>query len=200
MGKIETDHTGSGGGITLSSDGTSLLLDGTAVGGGDFVHISTATITSSTASVEIGLPSGYDKFYILFDLWSTLKSGLYMQFSQDNGVSYMVSQYTMSQQNGSFSANLSWTSATYSGVICPDRGKFLQGNITILNASASTNTVFQSTSSNFAGGGGDTTAIAMSASGMSTSQSARINKIKMLGTGSYVWNTGKISLYGIKES
>ena len=34
MGKIETDHTGSGGGITLSSDGTSLLLDGTAVGGG----------------------------------------------------------------------------------------------------------------------------------------------------------------------
>jgi hypothetical protein len=34
MGKIETDHTGSGGGITLSSDGTSLLLDGTAIGGG----------------------------------------------------------------------------------------------------------------------------------------------------------------------
>ena len=33
MGKIETDHTGSGGGITLSSDGTSLLLDGTAIGG-----------------------------------------------------------------------------------------------------------------------------------------------------------------------
>jgi hypothetical protein len=34
MGKIELDHTGSGGGITLSSDGTDLLLDGTAVGGG----------------------------------------------------------------------------------------------------------------------------------------------------------------------
>jgi hypothetical protein len=33
MGKIELDHTGSGGGITLSSDGTSLLLDGSAVGG-----------------------------------------------------------------------------------------------------------------------------------------------------------------------
>ena len=33
MGKIEIDHTGSGGGITLSSDGTSLLLGGTAVGG-----------------------------------------------------------------------------------------------------------------------------------------------------------------------
>jgi len=34
MGKIELDHTGSGSGITLSSDGTDLLLDGTAVGGG----------------------------------------------------------------------------------------------------------------------------------------------------------------------
>ena len=33
MGKIEIDHTGSGGGITLSSDGTSLLLGGTAIGG-----------------------------------------------------------------------------------------------------------------------------------------------------------------------
>lgn len=34
MGKVEIDHTGSGSGITLSSDGTSLLLDGTAIGGG----------------------------------------------------------------------------------------------------------------------------------------------------------------------
>ena len=34
MGKIEIDHTGSGSGITLSSDGSDLLLDGTAIGGG----------------------------------------------------------------------------------------------------------------------------------------------------------------------
>ena len=34
MGKIELDHTGSGSGVTLSSDGTDLLLDGTAIGGG----------------------------------------------------------------------------------------------------------------------------------------------------------------------
>jgi hypothetical protein len=34
MGKIELDHTGAGSGITLSSDGTDLLLDGTAIGGG----------------------------------------------------------------------------------------------------------------------------------------------------------------------
>jgi hypothetical protein len=34
MGSINLDNTGSGSGITLSSDGTSLLLDGTAIGGG----------------------------------------------------------------------------------------------------------------------------------------------------------------------
>ena len=33
MGAINIDNTGSGGGITLSSDGTSLLLGGTAIGG-----------------------------------------------------------------------------------------------------------------------------------------------------------------------
>ena len=34
MGKIELDHTGAGSGVTLSSDGTDLLLDGAAIGGG----------------------------------------------------------------------------------------------------------------------------------------------------------------------
>jgi hypothetical protein len=33
MGKIELDHTGAGSGVTLSSDGTDLLLNGTAIGG-----------------------------------------------------------------------------------------------------------------------------------------------------------------------
>ena len=43
MGKIEIDHTGSGGGITLSSDGTDLLLDGSAVGGGGGASSNTGT-------------------------------------------------------------------------------------------------------------------------------------------------------------
>lgn len=52
MGKIEIDHTGSGGGITLSSDGTDLLLGGTAIGGGATEYTysdktSAYTITSS---------------------------------------------------------------------------------------------------------------------------------------------------------
>jgi trimeric autotransporter adhesin len=60
MGKIETDHTGSGGGITLSSDGTSLLLDGTAVGGSPDLYAenydgtSTKPSATGTNAVAIG--------------------------------------------------------------------------------------------------------------------------------------------------
>ena len=54
MGKIETDHTGSGGGITLSSDGTSLLLDGTAIGGGGGAYelVAHTSVATEAASVE----------------------------------------------------------------------------------------------------------------------------------------------------
>ena len=38
MGKIQIDHTGSGGGITLSSDGTSLLVNGVAPGGAGSIN------------------------------------------------------------------------------------------------------------------------------------------------------------------
>jgi len=54
MGKIETDHTGSGGGITLSSDGTSLLLDGTAVGGGGSPDLYAENPSSATAPSATG--------------------------------------------------------------------------------------------------------------------------------------------------
>ena len=49
MGKIELDHTGSGSGITLSSDGTDLLLDGTAIGGGGGADLYAANESSPTA-------------------------------------------------------------------------------------------------------------------------------------------------------
>lgn len=76
MGKIEFDHTGSGSGITLSSDGTDLLLNGTAIGGGgaalelyaenpvtptapsatgtNAVAIGTGAVSSGSTSVAIG--------------------------------------------------------------------------------------------------------------------------------------------------
>ena len=75
MGKIETDHTGSGGGITLSSDGTSLLLDGTAIGGGggdpdlyrDNPSSATTPVASGANAVAIGdgaTASGSDSYAI----------------------------------------------------------------------------------------------------------------------------------------
>ena len=60
MGKIEIDHTGSGGGITLSSDGTNLLLGGTAIGGGaldlyaENPSSATTPVASGSNAVAIG--------------------------------------------------------------------------------------------------------------------------------------------------
>lgn len=50
MGKVQIDHTGSGGGITLSSDGTSLLVGGSAVGGADLYAANDVSATAPTAS------------------------------------------------------------------------------------------------------------------------------------------------------
>jgi trimeric autotransporter adhesin len=63
MGKIEIDHTGSGGGITLSSDGTSLLLGGSAVGGGAALELydenpSTPTAPSATGTNAVAIGYG----------------------------------------------------------------------------------------------------------------------------------------------
>jgi len=61
MGKIELDHTGSGGGVTLSSDGTSLLLDGTAVGGGGALELyaeNPNSVTTPTAQATNSIAIG----------------------------------------------------------------------------------------------------------------------------------------------
>ena len=59
MGKIELDHTGSGSGITLSSDGTDLLLDGTAIGGLELYaeNPSSPTAPSATGSNAVAIGS-----------------------------------------------------------------------------------------------------------------------------------------------
>ena len=49
MGQIEINHTGSGGGVVLSSDGTDLLLGGSAIGGGAAAY----TIDTKTANYTI---------------------------------------------------------------------------------------------------------------------------------------------------
>ena len=49
MGAINVKHTGSGAAIALSSDGTSLLLDGTAIGGGGGADLYAANESSPAA-------------------------------------------------------------------------------------------------------------------------------------------------------
>ena len=59
MGSINIDNTGSGGAITLSSDGTSLLLGGSAVGGGaDLYAANPSSATDPTASGANALAIG----------------------------------------------------------------------------------------------------------------------------------------------
>jgi hypothetical protein len=63
MGSVNLDNTGSGSGITLSSDGTNLLLDGTAIGGGgggdpDLYRDNAVNATTPTAAGDNGIAIG----------------------------------------------------------------------------------------------------------------------------------------------
>jgi hypothetical protein len=64
MGSVNLDNTGSGSAVTLSSDGTDLLLDGTAIGGGggdpDLYrdNASSATTPSATGTNAVAIGSG----------------------------------------------------------------------------------------------------------------------------------------------
>lgn len=63
MGSINIDNTGSGSDVTISSDGTSLLLDGTAIGGtpdlyaDNYDSTSTQPSASGTNGVAVGVSS-----------------------------------------------------------------------------------------------------------------------------------------------
>lgn len=62
MGSVNISNTGSGAAVTLSSDGTDLLLNGTAIGGGGGVTSVTGTspvASSGGTTPAISLASGY---------------------------------------------------------------------------------------------------------------------------------------------
>jgi len=67
MGSVNIDNTGSGADVTLSSDGTDLLLDGTAIGGGGGAALelyaenpSTPTAPSATGTNAVAIGTGAD--------------------------------------------------------------------------------------------------------------------------------------------
>ena len=90
MGKIEIDHTGSGSGITLSSDGTDLLLDGTAIGGGGgaLEFVSKTTISSSITSIELTNLTSYTNYLVVFNIGMGTGARFMAQLSEDNGLTY----------------------------------------------------------------------------------------------------------------
>jgi len=116
MGKIQTDHTGSGAGITLSSDGTALLLDGAAIGGGggSMTLISTSNITSSVSSIEFTGATGYTQYFLMLQV-ATDYTNVTMRFGidgvYDSGLNYK--NLTSSSGDSAFNIN---TSASKYGV------------------------------------------------------------------------------------
>ena len=181
----------------LTSNGSGTVSWATA-GGGDYVHISTTDITSSTASVEVTLPTGYDRFEFIFDLYSAGQAYIYFDFSQDAGSNWLVNNYKVTGKNGTYSHSLTSTSTAYNGALMTERSKYLSGSIKIHRASETSGTRFVSYASAF--DGPNYSASIQNGSGMSTAQTARINKVKFNAAGTYTYSSGKISLYGIKDS
>ena len=93
MGKIEIDHTGSGSGVTISSDGTDLLLDGTTVGGGGgfgsdlILNDKTSNYTVVAADAGKVITHSNNDITISFDAASTLGAGFHVWIKNRAGAS-----------------------------------------------------------------------------------------------------------------
>ena len=94
MVSINLDNTGSGGEINLSSDGTSLLLDGSAVGGGGACEVIGRVVpTSTVASVT---------FDNLDDTYAELKLFWNENFSSNTSTGPLIKFYDGSTQLNGF--------------------------------------------------------------------------------------------------
>ena len=187
--------------ITVDAQGRiTAASNGSGGGGGssDYVHISNTTVSSSAATIEITLPTGYDKFEFMFNFYSAGRAHIYFSFSEDDGSSYIVNDYKVYSQNNSYGYSMTSTSTNYNGPVMVDRAKYIVGSLKIFRASETSDTQFISFCSGF--DGGSYSGSIQSAGGMSTAQSARINKVQFKATGAYTFDSGKISLYGIKDS
>ncbi len=186
--------------LTVDANGEAAFAAASGGGGGssDYVHISTTTISSSVSTIEISLPTGYDKFEFLVNMYSAGKAHIYFDFSEDNGASYIVNAIRVNSQNQYYSYTSSSTSTAYNGPIMVERAKHLTGSIKIFRASETSDTRYLSFFSGLEGASYDGSI--QCASGISTVQTARINKVKFKATGAYTFDSGKICLYGIKDS
>jgi len=114
MGKIELDHTGSGSGITLSSDGTDLLLNGTAIGGGggggaDLYAVETTGSTNPSAGGTLSIAIGSDA-----DAFGSDSVAIGTQTAAGNN-SVAIGKLALSQatSTGLYNTAVGWNSAIY---------------------------------------------------------------------------------------
>lgn len=129
MGEINLDNTGSGSGVTLSSDGTSLLLDGTAVGGGGGADLYAANESSPNAQ-----PSALGANAIA--IGNTTKAGT--QASHVNAIAIGGSNNTSQPIQATNTFAVAIGAAYYGGVTASSDGSMAIGTgATVASASGS---------------------------------------------------------------
>ena len=102
MGSINLKHTGSGSDIALSSDGTSLLLNGTAVGGGGggaMNLISTTNFSSAVSSIDFTSLGSYTRWRIIGNFATASHSINHTLKIFDNGTIVSSSSYAYIKDN-----------------------------------------------------------------------------------------------------
>lgn len=147
MGKIELDHTGSGSGITLSSDGTDLLLDGTAIGGSAFDTPEVKTSSWSVANADKGkvFIVDTDNLTLTLPQYSTLDDDWFIRvYTKGNGFqpSYgnpgdLTIDPQYSTYSGRVNGNTEWVM------------KSRQGGLLFKDPEASNNFIFDTHSTNW---------------------------------------------------
>jgi hypothetical protein len=111
MGSVNINNTGAGADVTISSDGTDLLLDGTAIGGGgaSALTIDTKTAAYTVVSGDLGkiinFSSGSSADANLPDI-TTVSSGFHVSIWNTAGISVSISvKPIVGQQIGTSSGN-----------------------------------------------------------------------------------------------
>ena len=207
MGSINLKHTGSGSAIALSSDGTSLLLNGTAIGGGGgsshaMELISSSNVTSATDTIDFtGLNSTSFKTFrlIIKGAKNASNDNMFVQFLDTSGnvltgnkigcrtYRNYVGQYNVQNQNYFMMSNSvagSVHSHDYLITVSPDNKCISLMGQQVDVPSSGTSPAYQATTS---GSYLNTSAITLG--GIRLDYSYYANN----------FTAGKYSLYGIKE-
>lgn len=152
MGSINLKHTGSGSDIALSSDGTSLLLNGTAIGGGggggSWELISTTTVSSNVSSVDFTGLSGEKYYKVVFKgLQATSLGQLQLRVFRNSVVKtngsyrYVRQEYTMGTTAINTAAGSSKTTLMNMGLVSNASNAGTQGEVYIYDTDAKYSTV-----------------------------------------------------------